>query len=119
MAGSATAATPTIMLAEENTCVALPDALSYVDGALVACGFGTVYEALNRVQVSGQDRVLITGMGPVGMAAGLLAKKMGATRSSAWIFRRRGWTFRRERGTIDHTVRADAPDALAQIQGAH
>ena len=68
------------LLAEENTCVALPDALSYVDGALVACGFGTVYEALNRVAVSGQDRVLITGMGPVGMAAGLIAKKMGATR---------------------------------------
>ena len=38
------------LLAEENTCVALPDELSYVDGALVACGFGTVYEALNRVR---------------------------------------------------------------------
>ena len=38
------------LLAEEDTCVALPDELSYVDGALVACGFGTVYEALNRVQ---------------------------------------------------------------------
>ena len=68
------------LLAEENTCVALPDELSYVDGALVACGFGTVYEALNRVRVSGEDKVLITGMGPVGMAAGLIAKKMGATR---------------------------------------
>jgi threonine dehydrogenase-like Zn-dependent dehydrogenase len=67
------------LLAEENTCVALPDALSYVDGALVACGFGTVYEALNRVRVSGEDKVLITGMGPVGMAAGLIAKKMGAS----------------------------------------
>ena len=67
------------LLAEENTCVALPDELSYVDGALVACGFGTVYEALNRVRVSGEDKVLITGMGPVGMAAGLIAKKMGAT----------------------------------------
>jgi threonine dehydrogenase-like Zn-dependent dehydrogenase len=67
------------LLAEENTCVALPDFLTYVDGALVACGFGTAYEALQRVKVSGQDTVLITGMGPVGMAAGLLAKAMGAT----------------------------------------
>ncbi|GAK58747.1 alcohol dehydrogenase GroES domain protein [Candidatus Vecturithrix granuli] len=67
------------LLAEENTCVALPDALSFVDGALVACGFGTVYEALQRVDVSGRDKVLVTGMGPVGMAAGLLAKAMGAT----------------------------------------
>ena len=55
------------LLAEENTCIALPDALSYVDGALVACGFGTVYEALDRVRVSGKDKVLVTGMGPVGM----------------------------------------------------
>ena len=69
------------LLAEENTCVALPDGLSYVDGALVACGFGTVYEALNRVRVSGEDRVLITGVGPVGMAAGLVAKAMGATQT--------------------------------------
>jgi len=68
------------LLAEENTCVALPDELSYVDGALVACGFGTVYEALSRVQVSGKDKVLITGVGPVGMAAGLVAKAMGATK---------------------------------------
>ncbi|MBC8164192.1 MAG: alcohol dehydrogenase catalytic domain-containing protein [Roseiflexaceae bacterium] len=62
------------MLAEETTCVALPDALSYVDGALVACGFGTAYEALTRMQVAGRDRVLITGMGPVGMGAALLAR---------------------------------------------
>lgn len=67
------------LLAEENTCVALPDELSFVDGALIACGFGTVYEALQRVNVSGRDKVLVTGMGPVGMAAGLLAKAMGAT----------------------------------------
>ena len=66
------------LLAEENTCIPLPDTLSYVDGALVACGFGTVYEALSRVRVAGQDRVLITGLGPVGMAAGLVAKAMGA-----------------------------------------
>lgn len=63
------------LLTEESTCVALPDELSYADGALVACGFGTVYEAPSRVGVSGQDRVLITGIGPVGMAAGLITKR--------------------------------------------
>jgi threonine dehydrogenase-like Zn-dependent dehydrogenase len=67
------------MLAEESTCIALPDDLSYVDGALVACGFGTAYEALRRVRVSGEDRVLVVGMGPVGLAAGLLSKAMGAS----------------------------------------
>jgi len=66
------------LLAEENTCVKLPDFLSYVDGALCACGFGTAYEALRRVGVSGRDRVLVTGLGPVGLAAAMLSKAMGA-----------------------------------------
>ncbi|MCA1692093.1 MAG: zinc-binding dehydrogenase [Actinobacteria bacterium] len=66
------------LLAEESTCVALSPSLSFVDGACVACGFGTAYEALTRAAVSGRDAVLITGMGPVGLAAGLLAQAMGA-----------------------------------------
>lgn len=66
------------LLAEENTCVGLPDNLSYVDGALVACGFGTAWEALTRVKVNGQDRLLITGLGPVGLAAAMLGRALGA-----------------------------------------
>src|SRR3954468_14192832 len=66
------------LLAEESTCVPLPDDLSYVDGACVACGFGTAYEALCRADVSGRDAVLVTGVGPVGVAAGLLAGRMGS-----------------------------------------
>jgi threonine dehydrogenase-like Zn-dependent dehydrogenase len=67
------------LLAEESTCVALPDALSWLDGACVACGFGTAYQALRRAGVSGRDAVLVVGLGPVGLAAGLLAKALGAT----------------------------------------
>ena len=66
------------LVAAEYTCVPLPDSLSYVDGACVACGFGTAYEALCRANVSGRDRVLVTGLGPVGLAAGLLARAMGS-----------------------------------------
>ena len=66
------------LLAEENTCISLPDNLTYVDGALVACGFGTAWEALTRIKVSGWDRLLITGLGPVGLAAGMLGKALGA-----------------------------------------
>ena len=68
------------LLAEESTCIALPEPLSFLDGACVACGFGTAYEALCRIAVSGRDTLLITGLGPVGMAAGLLAKGMGVSR---------------------------------------
>ncbi len=102
-------------LAEESTCVTLPDALSYVDGALVACGFGTVYEALNRVLVSGQDRVLLTGMGPVGMAAGLIAKKMGATLVIGADISQTRLDFALATGSIDVAVRADAEDARGQV----
>jgi 2-desacetyl-2-hydroxyethyl bacteriochlorophyllide A dehydrogenase len=67
------------LLAEESTCVALPEGLSWLDGACVACGFGTAYQALRRAGVSGRDAVLVVGLGPVGLAAGLLAKALGAT----------------------------------------
>ena len=50
------------ILADESTCVLLPDALSYLDGACVACSFGTAYEALCRANVSGRDAVLVVGL---------------------------------------------------------
>lgn len=68
------------VLVEERTCIPLPDALTFADGALVACGFGTAYEGLVRTAVSGRDDVLIVGLGPVGLAAAMLARGLGATR---------------------------------------
>jgi len=65
------------LLAEEATCLVLPDSLSFVDGACVACGFGTAYEALLRIRVSGRDRLLVTGLGPVGLAVAMLARGLG------------------------------------------
>ncbi len=66
------------LLAEEKDLIPLPDALTYLDGAQVACGFGTVYEALSKIGINGDHAVLITGLGPVGLAAGALCRKMGA-----------------------------------------
>src|ERR1700733_3715912 len=68
------------ILAEEKDLVALPDELTYTDGAQVACGFGTVYEGLEKIGISGDDAVLITGLGPVGLAAAALCRKLGARR---------------------------------------
>jgi threonine dehydrogenase-like Zn-dependent dehydrogenase len=65
------------MVAEEKDLIALPDQLSYADGAQVACGFGTVYEGIERIGISGNHAVLITGLGPVGLAAGALCRKLG------------------------------------------
>jgi D-arabinose 1-dehydrogenase-like Zn-dependent alcohol dehydrogenase len=50
------------ILVDERDLIPLPDSLTYLDGAQVACGFGTVYEGLIRVGVSGTDIVLVTGL---------------------------------------------------------
>ncbi len=66
------------LLAEEATCLVLPEPLTPVDGALVSCGFGTAYEGLMRLGLSGRDRLLVTGLGPVGLAAAMLGRALGA-----------------------------------------
>ena len=66
------------MLAEASTLLPLPDELTYEDGALVACGFGTAWQGILRAGVSGRDRVLVTGLGPVGQATLMLAVASGA-----------------------------------------
>jgi 2-desacetyl-2-hydroxyethyl bacteriochlorophyllide A dehydrogenase len=66
------------MLCDEKDLVELPDSLSYADGAQVACGFGTAYEAIMKVGVSGNDNVLVVGLGPVGLATAMLCRAMGA-----------------------------------------
>ncbi len=68
------------ILADEKDCVLLPDELTYTDGAQVACGFGTVYEGLEKIGISGNDAVLVVGLGPVGLAALMLAKALGANK---------------------------------------
>lgn len=68
------------IIADEKDLVLLPDSLTYTDGAQIACGFGTVYEGLEKIGISGNDQVLVVGLGPVGLAALMLAKAMGATK---------------------------------------
>jgi len=46
------------ILCDEKDLVELSDELSYADGAQVACHFGTVYEAIHKVGVSGADNVI-------------------------------------------------------------
>ena len=67
-----------LILVQERDCIVLPDFVTFLDGACVACGFGTAYEGLLRAQVSGRDALAVVGLGPVGLAAGLLGGKLGA-----------------------------------------
>ncbi|MFP4697287.1 MAG: zinc-dependent alcohol dehydrogenase family protein [Eubacteriales bacterium] len=66
------------MVADTNTCIRLPKFLTCEDGAMIACGFGTAYQGLLRANVSGNDRVVVMGLGPVGQATVILAKALGA-----------------------------------------
>ncbi len=61
-----------------STCVALPDELSFEEGAACACGTGTAFHALKRLGISGIDTIAIFGQGPVGLSATQFAAAMGA-----------------------------------------
>lgn len=61
-----------------RTIVPLPEELSYAEGAAVACGTGTAYAALRRMQLAGGSTLAVFGQGPVGISATLLGAKMGA-----------------------------------------
>lgn len=103
------------LLAEESTCVPLPDSLTFLDGACIACGFGTAYEALCRVGVNGRDAVLVTGLGPVGLAAGLLSKALGARFVVGVDIAPERRALAESLGAVDATVAAGA-DAVAEVR---
>src|SRR3954465_13059146 len=107
------------ILAEERTCLAMPDSLSYVDGALVSCGFGTAYEALVRLDVSGRDNLLITGLGPVGLAAAMLARAMGVGPIVGTDVSAERMRLATDLGPVDPPIAADddAADRLVELTG--
>lgn len=103
------------ILAEEKDLVLLPDELSYSDGAQIACGFGTVYEGLEKVGISGNDVVLVTGLGPVGLATCMLVKALGATRVIGIDVVEERMNLAREMGLADNVLKA-GPDNVEQVR---
>jgi threonine dehydrogenase-like Zn-dependent dehydrogenase len=103
------------ILADEKDLVLLPDSLSYTDGAQIACGFGTVYEGLDRVGISGNDAVLVAGLGPVGLATLMLAKAMGAQKIIGVDVVEERCNLARELGLADE-VFVSGPDTLEKIR---
>lgn len=66
------------LLAEASTLIRLPRPLSYIDGALIACGYGTAYAACLRIDLQPNEWVVVTGLGPVGLGTVQLCIAMGA-----------------------------------------
>lgn len=102
------------LLAEEKDLVLLPDSLTYTDGAQVACGFGTVYEGLEKIGISGNDAVLVVGLGPVGLAACMLAKAMGAQTIIGVDTVQERIDISVEKGLVNHAFLSDK-EALSKI----
>ena len=106
-----------LLLAQERDLLVLPEPLSFVDGACVACGFGTAWEALRRAGAGGGDALLVTGLGPVGLAVGLLGRALGC----GPVLGTDPTAARRElaqrTGAVDVAVPGD-DDALAAVRDA-
>jgi threonine dehydrogenase-like Zn-dependent dehydrogenase len=66
------------ILVPARTLLPLPEPLTYEEGAAIACGTGTAYMALKKLDVSGRDTLAVYGQGPVGLSATLLGAAMGA-----------------------------------------
>ena len=103
------------ILAEEKDLVALPDELSYTDGAQVACGFGTVYEGLEKIGISGNDAVLVVGLGPVGLAALMLSKAFGANKLIGVDVVEERLDVAQRLGLADHVLKS-GPDNVEEIR---
>ncbi len=102
------------ILAEEKDCVLLPDELTYTDGAQVACGFGTVYEGLQKIGICGNDAVLVVGLGPVGLATLMLAKALGANMLIGVDVTAERCKLAKDRNLAEHVL-VSGPDTLKQI----
>ncbi len=66
------------MVVEAPSLMRLPDDLSFVDGAVLACQAGTAYYPLSLLEASGRDLLVVSGLGPVGLLATMFATAMGA-----------------------------------------
>lgn len=102
------------ILADEKDCVLLPNELTYTDGAQIACGFGTVYEGLEKIGICGNDQVLAVGLGPVGLAALMLAKALGATKLVGVDTVPERCAIAKDLGLADEAV-VSGPDTLKKV----
>jgi threonine dehydrogenase-like Zn-dependent dehydrogenase len=62
---------------KERNCISLPESVSFIDGAFMACVGGTAYGAYRRLGAVAHESVAVFGLGPVGLSCVLMGKAMG------------------------------------------
>jgi threonine dehydrogenase-like Zn-dependent dehydrogenase len=102
------------ILVDESTAIPLFEPLTYADGALIACGFGTAYEGLRRSNVHGGEDLLVVGCGPVGMAAAMIGRILGARQIIGVERNLRRIEFLENLGIFDRIV-VDHDDTVSQV----
>ncbi|MCB8883754.1 zinc-binding dehydrogenase [Acidisoma cellulosilytica] len=103
------------LIADEKDLVKLPDSLTYEDGCFISCGVGTAYEGILRGEVSGSDSVMVVGLGPVGLAALMLAQGRGAKMTIGVDTQVERVEVAQRLGLITHGFVA-GPDTLGAVQ---
>ncbi len=103
-----------LLLVEQRSLIALPDALSFIDGAMIACGVGTAYSAIRKTGAKPGDRMLVTGLGPVGLAVTLLASAFGIEVIGSDLNPERAAEASRHGAA--HVIETTGEEALAQIR---
>lgn len=96
------------------TLVPLPEELSFNTGAAIACGTGTAYGALRRMNMNGGKSLAIFGQGPVGISGTLLGKAMGMEVIGLDISEER-LALARKCGA-DHTINVASADGIEEIR---
>lgn len=66
------------VLVQDFVLTPLPDDISYDIGSMACCALGPAFRSIKRMNVKAFDTLLITGLGPVGMGATVIAKFLGA-----------------------------------------
>jgi threonine dehydrogenase-like Zn-dependent dehydrogenase len=66
------------MVVDERNCLLLPPELNFDDGAMIACIAATGFSSLRKLQLNGEDTLVVFGQGPVGLTDVIMAKALGA-----------------------------------------
>lgn len=106
------------MLVRAETLLPLHEALSFEAGAAIACGTGTAWGALQRVQLAGHETVAVYGQGPVGLSVTMLAAARGARVIAIDLDDARlelAKSF--GAGAVINAAHVDAPTAIRELTG--
>ncbi len=74
-----TATMAQFILKAEDYLTPIPDDMSYDHASMACCALGPSFTAMERMNVSAYDTVLVSGLGPVGQGAVINARFRGAT----------------------------------------